>query len=172
MLHNLVYVLFCYCSLRHSRSVCHLLSWRLLMLISPVSLLFLTRFFFSLFLLSFKASFFLSLSVVESIHVPNHGLSTPNEGINQRNLKSWADVAAKICFGRIEKFGSGSGFFGRAVKAISSPGVRSPCTKYSCILLVTMQFCFVSILLSNTAVSSFGASLEVGTNIWKQKCRN
>ena len=55
--------------------------------------------------------------------------------------------------------------FGCAVKAISSPDVRSPCTKYSCILLVTMQFCFVSILLSNTAVSSFGASLEVGTNI-------
>ena len=45
MLYNLVYVLLCYCSLRHSRSVCHLLSWRLLMLISPVSLLFLTRFF-------------------------------------------------------------------------------------------------------------------------------
>ena len=30
----------------------------------------------------------------------NHGLRTPNEGINQRYLKNWADVADKICFGR------------------------------------------------------------------------
>ena len=30
----------------------------------------------------------------------NHGLRTPNEGKNQRNLKIWADVADKICFGR------------------------------------------------------------------------
>ena len=29
-----------------------------------------------------------------------HGLRTPNEGINQRNRKFWADVADKICFGR------------------------------------------------------------------------
>ena len=29
-----------------------------------------------------------------------HGLRTPDEGINQRNLKIWADVADKICFGR------------------------------------------------------------------------
>ena len=29
-----------------------------------------------------------------------HGLRTPNEGINQRNLKIWADVADKTCFGR------------------------------------------------------------------------
>ena len=29
-----------------------------------------------------------------------HGLRTPNEGINQRNLKIWADVADKICYGR------------------------------------------------------------------------
>ena len=28
------------------------------------------------------------------------GLRTPNEGINQRNLKIWGDVADKICFGR------------------------------------------------------------------------
>ena len=27
-----------------------------------------------------------------------HGLRTPNEGINQRNLKFWADVTDKICF--------------------------------------------------------------------------
>ena len=30
----------------------------------------------------------------------SHGLRTPNEGINQRNLKFWTDVADKICFGR------------------------------------------------------------------------
>ena len=30
----------------------------------------------------------------------DHGLRTPNEGIHQRNLKMWADVADKICFGR------------------------------------------------------------------------
>ena len=36
-----------------------------------------------------------------------HGLRTPNERINQRNLKSWADVADKICFGRTYKFGIG-----------------------------------------------------------------
>ena len=29
-----------------------------------------------------------------------HGLWTPNEGINQKYLKNWADVADKICFGR------------------------------------------------------------------------
>ena len=29
-----------------------------------------------------------------------HGLMTPNEGINQRYLKIWADVADKISFGR------------------------------------------------------------------------
>ena len=27
-----------------------------------------------------------------------HGLRTPNEGINQRYLKNWADVAHKIYF--------------------------------------------------------------------------
>ena len=37
----------------------------------------------------------------------NHGLRTPNEGINQRNLKIWADVSDKICFSRTLKFGTG-----------------------------------------------------------------
>ena len=36
-----------------------------------------------------------------------NGLRTPNEGINQRNLKIWAGVADKICFGRNYKFGIG-----------------------------------------------------------------
>ena len=40
----------------------------------------------------------------------NHGLRTPNEGINQRYLKNWADVADKIRFGRTYKLGSGSWF--------------------------------------------------------------
>ena len=29
------------------------------------------------------------------LHVHGHGLRTPNEGINERNLKFWADVADK-----------------------------------------------------------------------------
>ena len=33
-------------------------------------------------------------------HTREHGLRTPNEGINQRSLKFWVDVADKICFGR------------------------------------------------------------------------
>ena len=37
---------------------------------------------------------------VQFIYVHNHGLRTPNERINQRNLKFWADVADKKCFGR------------------------------------------------------------------------
>ena len=40
-----------------------------------------------------------------------HGLRTHNEGINQRNMKIWEWEL----------------IFGCAVKAISSPGVRSPC---------------------------------------------
>ena len=43
-------------------------------------------------------------------NTPLHGLRTPNEGINQIYLKNWAEVADKICFGRIKKFGSGSEF--------------------------------------------------------------
>ena len=46
-----------------------------------------------------------------------HGLRTPNEGINQRNLKNWADVA---------KIWQWEWIFGRAVKTISSLGVCSP----------------------------------------------
>ena len=39
-------------------------------------------------------------SILIFMHLPDHGLRTPNEDINQRNLKIWADVADKICFGR------------------------------------------------------------------------
>ena len=35
-----------------------------------------------------------------AVQSSDHGLRTPNEGINQRNLKIKADVADKICFGR------------------------------------------------------------------------
>ena len=41
-------------------------------------------------------------------HGINRGLQTPYEGINQKNLKIWADVADKICFGHTKKFGNGS----------------------------------------------------------------
>ena len=34
------------------------------------------------------------------LYGPDHGLRTPSEGINQRNLKIWADVADKVCFSR------------------------------------------------------------------------
>ena len=40
----------------------------------------------------------------------DHGLRTPNEGINQRNLNFWADVADNICFGRTYKLGIGISF--------------------------------------------------------------
>ena len=40
----------------------------------------------------------------------HHGLRTTNGGMNQRNLKIWANVADKICFGCTQKFGSVSGF--------------------------------------------------------------
>ena len=56
-----------------------------------------------------------------------HGLRTPNEGINQRNLKIWADMADKIRLRPYLKIWEWELIFGRAVKAISSPGVRSPC---------------------------------------------
>ena len=43
---------------------------------------------------SYVAYMFLGYSYLD------HGLLTPNEGINQRYLKKWANVADKICFGR------------------------------------------------------------------------
>ena len=54
-----------------------------------------------LYLETVKASSYLRTHVVHITNItPHHGLRTPNEGINQRNLKIWADVADKICFGR------------------------------------------------------------------------
>ena len=43
----------------------------------------------------------------EDIIYKKYPLRTPNEGINQRNLKIWADAADKICFGLTYKFGIG-----------------------------------------------------------------
>jgi hypothetical protein len=40
----------------------------------------------------------------------DHGLRTPNEGINESYLKNWADVADKLCFGRTKQFGIGIEF--------------------------------------------------------------
>ena len=62
-----------------------------------------------------------------------HGLWTPNEGINQRNLKFWADVAdLKIWDWEL--------IFGRAVKVIASPGVcgllREGCKFYFQFLII------------------------------------
>ena len=37
---------------------------------------------------------------LEYLIIREYGLRTPNEGLNQRYLKNWADVAGKICFGR------------------------------------------------------------------------
>ena len=54
-----------------------------------------------------------------------HGLRTTNEGINQRNLKIWVDVADKIR--PYLKIWVWELIFGHAVKAISSLGVHSPC---------------------------------------------
>ena len=51
-----------------------------------------------------------------------HGLRTPNECINQKNLKIRADD---------QKIWEWELIFGCAVKAISSPGVRSLGTRYS-----------------------------------------
>ena len=51
-----------------------------------------------------------------------HGLRTPNEGINKKNLKFWADVADKIwlLLQLYQKIWDWDLIFGRAVKAISS----------------------------------------------------
>ena len=43
--------------------------------------------------------------MVDPLHPTDYGQWTPNECMNQRNLKFWVDVADKICFGRTYKFG-------------------------------------------------------------------
>ena len=60
------------------------------------------------------------------LYIVSHGLLTLNEGINQRNLKFWADMADKNMLWPYLKIWDWDLIFGRAVKAISSSGVRSP----------------------------------------------
>ena len=57
----------------------------------------------------------------------NTRTTDPNEGINQKYLKIWADVADKICCGHTYFIWNWDWIFGRAVKNILSLGVRSPC---------------------------------------------
>jgi hypothetical protein len=62
----------------------------------------------------FRSTLFKTIQTYHVVHScccsENHGLRTPNEGINQGYLKNWADVADKICFGHIYQFGIGIEF--------------------------------------------------------------
>ena len=51
-------------------------------------------------------------------------LLSPNEGINQRNLKSWADVADKICYPK--DFGEGVDFQPCSEGDFLTWGIHSP----------------------------------------------
>ena len=62
----------------------------------------------------------------QKVTVHEHGLRTPNEGINQRYLKNWADGRQNMLPPYL-KIWDWDWVLGRAVKAISSVGVRSPC---------------------------------------------
>ena len=42
----------------------------------------------------------MAAAIVFDAKGPIHALQTPNEGINQRNMKIQADVADKLCFRR------------------------------------------------------------------------
>ena len=64
--------------------------------------------------------YILTLLLTDISKFLHHGLRTPNEGTNQGNLKFWANEADKIWDWDL--------IFSHAVKAISSPGVRSPCS--------------------------------------------
>ena len=78
----------------------------------------------------------------------DHGLRTPNEGVNRRNLKNWADVADKIMLWPYLKIWNWDLVFGRAVKAISSLGVRSPwvhrCIQIPLSFALNLKKCCVS----------------------------
>ena len=54
------------------------------------------KLFFSSHIIQYK----LVVNVKKWVDI-NHGLRTPSKGKFQRFLKNWADVADKICFGRI-----------------------------------------------------------------------
>ena len=57
-----------------------------------------------------------------------HGLRTPNEGINQRYLKNWSMWQTKYASAYLNIW-DWDLILGCGVKAISSPGVRSPWSK-------------------------------------------
>jgi hypothetical protein len=54
--------------------------------------------------------FNLILNLGPDFDVSSHGLLTPNEGIIQRNLKFWADVADKKCSAIPKNLGLGFDF--------------------------------------------------------------
>ena len=56
-----------------------------------------------------------------------HGLQTPNEGINQRNLEKLGRCGRQNMLWPYLKLWEWELIFSRALKAISSLGVRSPC---------------------------------------------
>ena len=56
----------------------------------------------------------------------SHRLRTPNEGINQRYLKKLGRCGRQYIIWQYLKIWDWDWFFGRAVKTISSLGVRSP----------------------------------------------
>ena len=47
-----------------------------------------------------------------------HGLQTPNESINQRNIKIWADVAAKYALAMPKNLGVGVDFWAFVVRGV------------------------------------------------------
>ena len=54
----------------------------------------------NLYILSYCHMYFSRSNVpISDFEHQFHGLRTPNEGINQRYQKNWADVADKICLG-------------------------------------------------------------------------
>jgi hypothetical protein len=67
---------------------------------NPFFTQFLAKFYSNYYFFTYF-SFFYNLKKIKSNSLGTiwyaHGLRTPNEGINQRFLKKWADVADKIC---------------------------------------------------------------------------
>ena len=64
---------------------------------------------------------------ISTMYICAHGLQTPNEGINQRNLKFFGRYGRQNILRQYLKICDWDLIFGRAVKAFSSLGVRSPC---------------------------------------------
>ena len=62
----------------------------------------------------------------DSFHQVTHGLRTPNEGINQRYFEKLGRCGRQNMLWPYQKIWDWDWIFGRAVKSISSLGVRSP----------------------------------------------